>query len=51
MRIEDPTERKQAEDAFASIQRNDKGATAEEYIAIYFGEINVLDALAQRKKG
>ena len=51
MRIEDPTERKQAEDAFASIKRQDPGATAEEYIAIYFGEINVLDAIAQRKKG
>lgn len=51
MRIDDPTERKQAEDAFASIQRNDPGATPEEYIAIYFGEVNVLDALAKRKKG
>ena len=51
MRIEDPAERKQAEDAFASIKRQDQGATPEEYIAIYFGEINVLDAIAQRKKG
>ena len=51
MRIEDPAERSQAEAAFASIKRNDPGATAEEYIALYFGEVNVLDAFAQRKKG
>ena len=51
-RIADPTERAQAEVAYAGIKKYDPNTTAEEYISMYLGEqIDVIEMLQNRKKG